>query len=71
MSWINVNDRLPDEEDSVLVLQGGNDVCDCLIVQAQIFQSDWYADHENGIIEFHDALNVTHWMPLAEPPQED
>lgn len=69
MSWINVNDRLPNEEESVLVLQDGNSVCDYLIIQAQIFIGDWYADHENGLIEFHDALNVTHWMPRQ--PKED
>lgn len=69
--WIKASDRMPDEEISVLVMQDGNDVCEYLILQAQLFQGDWYADHENGLIDFYDALNVTHWMPLPEPPKEE
>lgn len=65
--WISVEDKLPDEEVSVLVIQDGNHVCNYLILQAQIFEGFWYADHENGIIDFHSALNVTHWTPL--PPK--
>lgn len=61
MCWISVKDQLPKEETSVLVLQKGNDVCEYLVIQAQMYQGDWYADHENGLIEFHDALDVEYW----------
>lgn len=68
MNWIDVNDEIPDEEVSVLVMQHGDDICDHLVVQAAIFEGFFYADHENGLISFDDHLEVTHWMPLPAPP---
>ena len=69
MGWISVKDQLPEDEVSVLVHQYGNDVCHSLIVQAQIFNGYWYADHENGLIDFQDSLDVKWWQPLPEPPK--
>ncbi|OTG82549.1 hypothetical protein B9T31_14755 [Acinetobacter sp. ANC 4558] len=65
-NWISVKDGLPKEEESVLVLQDGNDVCSYLVLQAQIFQGDWYADHNNGIVDIHDSLDVDRWQRLPE-----
>lgn len=67
--WISVDTENPREEESVLVLQEGNDVCKYLIIQAQIFEGNWYADHENGLIDYDDRILVAHWQPLPQPPQ--
>ena len=54
--WISVKDRLPENHDPVLTFS--NDIDGCLYrIMAPRFIS--------GFTE-----NVTHWMPLPEPPQE-
>lgn len=62
MEWINVNDRLPDELDAVLVLgetdnnlKKGMEVC-------WICGGDWTGWW---------TKNITHWMPLPEPPKKN
>ena len=61
--WINVKDRLPEDENHVLALtetaKGRKN-----IVRAYYCQSlhTWAAGMNN---------NVTHWMPLPEPPKEE
>ena len=65
--WIKCSERLPDEDKSALVLQEGNDVCEYLVIQAAIFEGNWYADHENGLIDYDDRLLVDLWQPLSLP----
>lgn len=57
--WISVEDRLPKEKDMVLAFAMDKD-------HRFAFLSDdenWY--NSNGFLE----LNITHWMPLPEPPK--
>ena len=78
--WISVKDRLPKKNGKYLCYNI------CLIGGIGIFsfaknlkkvgindfmfrKSGWYAyDSECG---FYEVSNVTHWMPLPEPPKED
>ena len=60
--WVSVKDRLP--EKAVLALGFQNEmiigyVCEDL-------NKGWIAENENELL-----FDVTHWMPLPEPPKED
>lgn len=64
--WISVQDRLPEERGRYLCWFGKNTLC----VGADIatYLPEW---HGFGILETDTVLqNITHWMPLPEPPEE-
>lgn len=69
--WISVEDRLPKEEGLVLVIANGKPMDNITLVDA--YELGEYTD-EGWIIDawpgWEDA-QVTHWMPLPEPPKED
>ena len=55
--WISVNDRLPEDGESVLTYKNGN-------VDVQVYEKN-----RNGWIQgnwFWSMATVTHWMPLPE-----
>ena len=57
--WINVKDRLPEEDKYVLAWEKqGFTYCDALK------NGVWRIGAKNGAI-------ATHWMPLPEPPMEE
>lgn len=56
--WISVNDRLPEDGESVLTYKNG-------IVDVKVYQKN-----RNGWIKgncFWSMATVTHWMPFPEP----
>ena len=59
--WIPVTERLPEDDDDVLIMSSGSinmgyySVC-----------NEYWADYINGYYD-----DVTHWMPLPERPEED
>ena len=58
--WINVEERLPEHMDDVLVWVGG-------LVEVGCY------DESNECWELYTYVgdgSVTHWMPLPEPPEE-
>ena len=58
--WISVNDKLPEDGESVLTYKNGN-------VDVQVYEKN-----RNGWIQgnwFWSMATVTHWMPLPEPPK--
>ena len=56
--WIKVSERLPESVDEVLAY------CNKFgIIMAFLSNGRWYS-YEN-----QNALYVTHWMPLPEPPE--
>ena len=57
--WISVKDKLPDNFSSVLVY--GRSIRVTSLYQDDIFYPDWET-------LFHSE--ITHWMPLPEPPKE-
>lgn len=56
--WIPVTERLPKEMETVLVTDGKN--------------VGWsFCVNDYGTLYFYSPWNITHWMPLPEPPQEE
>ena len=61
--WISVKERLPEsEKESVLIALrwGGVDIGWC---EDGRWRSEFVNEYEDG--------EVTHWMPLPEPPEEE
>ena len=61
--WISVNDRLPEFLDEVLLFTSAGN----------IYVGMFYEKHEKYTVagDYHMFLyDVTHWMPLPEPPNE-
>ena len=71
--WISVKDRLPDMCGMPCLLYGINQYG-----QGKVFEG-FTGYMELGRVSWHThcaesenfALNVTHWMPMPEPPKED
>jgi hypothetical protein len=57
-AWISVDERLPNEAERVLVY-GENGIC-----FANRYKDDWFMPTLY-------AGEITHWMPLPEPPITD
>ena len=60
--WVNVEDKLPEEEEWVLVYNNLEE--NCAVTTGVFVKGRW------GILELGvDAeINVTHWRPLPPPP---
>lgn len=79
--WISVKDRLPNEDDKYFVFKKTAFGCWCDVlgfakdgrkISRYDFGDQWknvwyYYDSEYG---YGVSENVTHWMPLPEPPSE-
>ena len=68
--WIPVKDKLPDQNEEVLVIVNGkpqkNITLNCAYELAE------YDPHEGWIMEMWpewEGAVVTHWMPLPDPPK--
>lgn len=73
--WIPVTERMPDEDDEVLVLIGA----DCFVMRlvnkdkpdVWHWDGSYYMEWQNfNGTEHADICDVTHWMPLPQPPKE-
>ena len=56
MEWISVEERLPDGWEPVLVFRG-----QCKAVEIDFYRPVRY--------QWHNFADVTHWMPMPEPPE--
>ena len=62
--WISVEERLPEDGENVLAIdsEGKTEVC-------------FYETEHKGVFQMCGGLckifNITHWMPLPEPPKEE
>ena len=54
--WISVDDRLPKNSDNVLVCHNNG-----LVTTNAWLGSNWWFNNERN--------QITHWMPLPEPPE--
>lgn len=57
IEWLSFDNDMPEEDEPVLCLFYGNDVCEFLIMQCSIFEGRFYPDHLNGLIDLDDAVN--------------
>ncbi|WP_370610206.1 DUF551 domain-containing protein [Escherichia coli] len=64
--WISCSERMPDDGQHVIIL------CDsAFVLYAQYRGGEFFDVVRNGEEFFEtQSRNVTHWMPLPEPPQE-
>ena len=80
--WISVKDRLPNESGTYLVNIHGEDetdVCDFVTeawytpLPTPLFNKEVGWTILNEFYKFTTQLReqITHWMPLPEPPEED
>ena len=73
--WISVKDRLPDEE--VLAANfapgthGYKEYIIGYVEAVKCYDLDWEKDKCVAQNDFEILENVTHWMPLPEPPKEE
>jgi hypothetical protein len=64
--WISVKDRLPENRDDVLLCRKWwNEIRNPQMGWYNEVSGEWF-DLSNRVIH-----NVTHWMPLPEPPKEE
>ena len=67
-NWISVKDRLPKERTNVLLFVKDT-YCTppyCYIATGWRLKSDWVVG-----ITVYTNQDITHWMPLPEPPKEE
>ena len=65
--WINVNDRLPKEQETVIVYEKDYGVMWGDYQGIKYSQPVWIVRKSGLIIR---TTEVTHWQPLPEPPKE-
>ncbi|HDS5895771.1 TPA: DUF551 domain-containing protein [Escherichia coli] len=64
--WISCSERMPDDGQHVIILCDG-----AFVLYAQYRDGEFFDIVRNGDEFFEtQSRNVTHWMPLPEPPQE-
>ncbi|MGS8301391.1 DUF551 domain-containing protein [Escherichia coli] len=65
-SWISCSERMPKDGQHVIILCDG-----AFVLYAQYRDGEFFDVVRNGEEFFEtQSRNVTHWMPLPEPPQE-
>lgn len=64
MNWISVNERLPDDDITVLIYMPGNK-CGETVWIGYHDADEWYEPEGLCVDE------VTHWMELPEPPEKE
>ena len=73
--WIPVTERLPDnkEHDWVLaqVVEDNGFMHIPTVMEYRQQRNDWFEETYGWLSEHNGAFNVTHWMPLPEPPKEN
>jgi len=72
--WISVEDRLPEKEVSVLIfVPSHNKMHTAELCKWKIFCSSWhisFGKHAHDPLVFGQR-EVSHWMPLPNPPEKD
>lgn len=60
--WIPCSERMPEVETRVLLAHENRDIMIGELCDIKIFDTD------NGFVKLED---ITHWMPLPEPPEKE
>ena len=71
MKWINVNEKLPEHFESVLVWGKGYTVTECFYCDDYDWGVQGFYKDECGYDGEYPLIRdwVTHWMPLPKPPK--
>ena len=56
--WVSVDDRLPDDDEVVIICTDKN-----FVYAGELIGDTWFLDNDSW------TATVTHWMPLPEPPK--
>jgi hypothetical protein len=64
MEWISCKERLPDKQDRYLIF--GQFTKDC---PNQVYEALYLKKPRRFMADGIYSKNVTHWMPLPEPPK--
>ena len=56
--WIPVDDRLPDDDEVVIICTDKN-----FVYAGELIGDTWFLDNDSW------TATVTHWMPLPKPPK--
>jgi hypothetical protein len=67
MKWIKITDRLPESEGEILIYVNGYCTLGKYNISKKIFQE--FAPNMFETMEWLKLENVTHWMPLPNPPE--
>ena len=66
MNWISVKECLPEDGKEVLVCDTRDGIIAVLEHDSGEYASPWH-----GCEYWLDEDEITHWMPLPEPPKEE
>lgn len=67
--WISVKDRLPPHQGEKVLVSNGHGYVTILALWKKEDGNKWTWLDEQG--HFKHTNDITHWMPLPEPPKED
>lgn len=62
MNWISVKERMPKDEEKVLIFADGE-------IHLMTYNANW--QDFTGIEDCFEESKIKHWMPLPEPPKEE
>jgi hypothetical protein len=62
--WISVKERLPENYYQDVLVYDSRD--NCLFIAVMTYKGEWIVPHYEDY-----EFNITHWMPLPEPPKEN
>lgn len=59
-NWISVKDKLPEDDEYVLIYHNGS----------KAIKISWYSSFNEKWMMDYNNIHITHWQPLPEPPKE-
>ena len=65
--WVSVNERLPDDDENVLVYSGDKEM---FIAWCGVIGRTWRDSFRDAPYDELVGISITHWMPLPQPPSE-
>ena len=68
--WISVKDRLPDKDGTYLIRFANKSICNAEYENKFESFGYWLAIMWDENADWYPYVDVTHWMPLPEPPKE-
>jgi uncharacterized low-complexity protein len=66
--WISVKDRLPPDQGKKVLVANGHGYISVFALWKKEYGNKWTWIDEQG--HFKHTNDITHWMPLPEPPKE-